>query len=76
MFFLNSSSNSFLNSSKISSDGVRYYSELIDELLRAGVQPLVTMHHYDLPQSLQDLGGWTNPIVAEYFMDYARVSSF
>ncbi|XP_063542754.1 myrosinase 1-like [Cydia strobilella] len=57
----------------ISEDGARYYSDLIDGLLEKGIEPVVTMYHWDLPQPLQDLGGWTNPLISEWFADYARV---
>ncbi|XP_061724123.1 myrosinase 1-like [Cydia pomonella] len=57
----------------ISEDGCRYYSNLIDGLLARGIAPVVTLYHWDLPQNLQDLGGWTNPLVVEWFADYARV---
>nr|CAD7204138.1 unnamed protein product [Timema douglasi] len=57
----------------INQDGIDYYNKLIDALLADNITPLVTMYHWDLPQPLQDLGGWTNPIMVDYFEDYARV---
>ncbi|XP_075985582.1 lactase/phlorizin hydrolase-like [Anticarsia gemmatalis] len=63
--------NGFAN--KISEDGKRYYNNLIDGLLEKGIEPVVTIYHFDLPQILQDLGGWTNPLISDWFADYARV---
>ncbi|XP_063542599.1 myrosinase 1-like [Cydia strobilella] len=63
-------------SNHISEDGCRYYSALIDGLLARGIAPVVTLYHWDLPQNLQNLGGWTNPLVVEWFADYARVAFF
>lgn len=58
---------------KVSEDGLRYYNALIDDLLRVNVTPVVTIYHWDLPNGLQELGGWTNPLMDEYFADYADV---
>ncbi|KAK9687259.1 Glycosyl hydrolase family 1 [Popillia japonica] len=58
----------------INPDGIRYYNELIDELLANDIKPFVTMHHYDLPQPLQEEeGGFLNLKLADYFEDYADV---
>ncbi|XP_041969135.1 myrosinase 1-like, partial [Aricia agestis] len=56
----------------LNEDGKRYYEDLIDTLLNRGIEPLVTLYHWDLPQKFQDLGGWTNPLVVEWFAEYAR----
>ncbi|NXC28283.1 LPH hydrolase, partial [Campylorhamphus procurvoides] len=55
----------------ISSKGVDYYSGLIEGLLESGVEPMVTLFHWDLPQALQALGGWQNESIIDAFVDYA-----
>jgi beta-glucosidase len=51
--------------------GLDFYHRMIDSLLEAGVQPFCTLYHWDLPQPLQDRGGWENRDTAKAFADYA-----
>lgn len=52
--------------------GVHYYNKVIDDLLACGVSPMVTLYHFDLPQALQDQGGWKSPAIAAIFDSYAK----
>jgi len=53
--------------------GIDYYGRLIDALLDAGIRPFPTLYHWDLPQSLEDRGGWPERDTAGRFADYAEV---
>ncbi|MGH8262263.1 MAG: GH1 family beta-glucosidase [Steroidobacterales bacterium] len=53
--------------------GLDYYQRLTDALLEAGIRPLATLYHWDLPQALEDAGGWPNRDTAGYFGDYAAL---
>lgn len=53
------------------SKGLDFYSRLVDELLGAGITPFPTLYHWDLPQALQDKGGWQSRDTAKAFADYA-----
>jgi beta-glucosidase len=52
--------------------GLDFYERLVDGLLARGIAPYLTLHHWDLPQALQDQGGWANRDTALRFVDYAR----
>jgi beta-glucosidase/6-phospho-beta-glucosidase/beta-galactosidase len=59
---------------QVNQPGVDYYKNLISALKENGIEPYVTLYHWDLPQPLQDIGGWTNPLLVDYFADYARLA--
>ncbi|XP_023029423.2 myrosinase 1 [Leptinotarsa decemlineata] len=58
---------------KINVEGINYYKNLIRELLDNNIKPLVTIYHWDLPQVLQDAGGWESEFIIDAYLDYARV---
>lgn len=53
--------------------GLDFYERLVDALLENGIEPLVTLYHWDLPAALDDRGGWLNPEISKWFADYADV---
>ncbi|GAA5142131.1 GH1 family beta-glucosidase [Nocardioides marinquilinus] len=53
--------------------GLDFYDRVVDRLCEAGIAPMATLYHNDLPQALQDDGGWLNPATVDAFADYATV---
>ncbi|CAH2096852.1 unnamed protein product [Euphydryas editha] len=58
---------------KVNQAGVDFYNNYINEMVKYNITPMATLYHWDLPQKLQDLGGFLNPLFPEWFEDYARV---
>ncbi|MER5297402.1 family 1 glycosylhydrolase, partial [Streptomyces pharetrae] len=55
--------------------GLDFYRRLVDDLLDKGIQPVATLYHWDLPQDLEDAGGWPERVTAERFAEYAALAA-
>lgn len=60
--------------SHVSAAAVTFYLRLLEELVKDDILPMVVLHDWDLPQKLQELGGWANPLVQTWFTNYAKVA--
>ena len=58
---------------KVNPKGIAYYNDLIDECIRQGVEPFVTLHHFDTPLPFFQNGHWLNRDLIDYFVDYAKI---
>lgn len=58
---------------EVNPKGIAFYSDLVDELLKYGIEPMVTLYHWDMPQAIYDRGGWLNPDVVSWFEEYTKV---
>ncbi len=60
---------------KVNQKGIEFYHKVIDKCLEAGIEPWITCFHWDLPQALQDRGGWPNREVVGWFSEYVNLVS-
>jgi beta-glucosidase len=60
-------------SGPVNQNGLDYYRRLVDGLRQRSIEPMLTLYHWDMPQALEDLGGWTNRETSERFADYSEI---
>lgn len=58
---------------KVNEEGLKFYSDLVDELLAAGIEPMITLHHWDYPYELYRKGGWLNDDSPLWFEEFTKV---
>jgi len=58
---------------QINTNGLDFYDRLVDAILARGLNPYLTLYHWDMPAALDDLGGWTNPDISHWFGDFADI---
>lgn len=58
---------------EINEKGLAFYQQVIDECFKQGIEPIVTMYHFDLPYFLEEKGGWKNPETCDAFLTYANI---
>ncbi len=60
---------------RVNEAGIAFYNALIDELLANGIEPYITLYHWELPYELYRRGGWMNPRIVEWFGEYAKLAA-
>lgn len=58
---------------EVNEKGLQFYSDLVDEIIAAGITPMITLHHWNYPMALYNKGGWKNDESSEWFAEYVRL---